>query len=67
MSNNDDNMRPIDGLASGKESKCSVFDCVGKGPFVVVPFGRDFATDRMSKPKTSVMLSCERPTALWEW
>jgi hypothetical protein len=35
MNDEDVNLRSIGGLASGKESQCSVFDCVGYGPFIV--------------------------------
>jgi hypothetical protein len=28
LMNDDVNLRPVDGLASGKESQCSVSDCV---------------------------------------
>jgi hypothetical protein len=46
--NDDDNLRSVGGLASGKESQCSVSDCVVKDRTVVgPPVFQDFVTDHM--------------------
>jgi hypothetical protein len=46
--NDDDNLRSVDGLASGKESQCSVSDWSVKDRTVVgLPVFRDFVTDHM--------------------
>jgi hypothetical protein len=67
MNNDDDNLGSVGGLASGKKSPVVSPTVSVKEPLIELCVETLQLTACSGKPKTSIILSCERPIAHWEW